>query len=44
VEKLAEAYRDNTVRLVRQDGVVARVLAEAMGQGADNDSDFAAVG
>jgi hypothetical protein len=44
VEKLAEAYRDNTVRLVRQDGVVARVLAQAMGQGAENDSGYAAVG
>ncbi|MDQ2990830.1 MAG: DUF1631 domain-containing protein, partial [Pseudomonadota bacterium] len=30
VEKLAEAYRENTVRLVRQDGVVARALADAM--------------
>ncbi len=30
VEKLAEAYRNETVRLVRQDGVVARALAEAM--------------
>jgi hypothetical protein len=30
VEKLAEAYRANTVRLVRQDGVVARALADAM--------------
>jgi hypothetical protein len=30
-EKLADAYRGNSVRLVRQDGVVARALAEAMG-------------
>ncbi len=30
VEKLAEAYRAGTVRLVRQDGVVARALADAM--------------
>jgi hypothetical protein len=41
VEKLAEAYRENKVRLVRQDGVVARVLAEAMGQ-AVNDPGHAA--
>jgi hypothetical protein len=43
VEKLAEAYRQQTVRMVRQDGVVARALAEAMGQGAVNDADLAAV-
>jgi hypothetical protein len=43
VEKLAEAYRQETVRMVRQDGVVASVLAEAMGQGAVNDADLAAV-
>ena len=30
VEKLAEAYRQQSVRLVRQDGVVARALADAM--------------
>jgi hypothetical protein len=41
VEKLAEAYRQDTVRLVRQDGVVASVLAEAMGQ-AVNDAGQAA--
>jgi hypothetical protein len=41
VEKLAEAYRDDTVRMVRQDGVVARALAEAMGQ-AVNDGNVAA--
>jgi hypothetical protein len=40
-EKLAEAYRQNKVRLVRQDGVVARALAEAMGQ-AVNDGAHAA--
>jgi hypothetical protein len=39
VEKLAEAYRANTVRLVRQDGVVARALADAM---AGNDPGVAA--
>jgi hypothetical protein len=43
VEKLAEAYRQDKVRMVRQDGVVARALAEAMGQGAVNDADLAAV-
>lgn len=43
VEKLAEAYRNETVRMVRQDGVVARALAEAMGQGAVNDADVAAM-
>jgi hypothetical protein len=41
VEKLAEAYRQNKVRPVRQDGVVARALAEAMGQ-AVNDGAHAA--
>ncbi|PIL45849.1 hypothetical protein CR105_07275 [Massilia eurypsychrophila] len=41
VEKLAEAYRDDTVRMVRQDGVVARALAEAMGP-AVNDVNVAA--
>jgi hypothetical protein len=30
VEKLAEAYRAGTARMVRQDGVVARALANAM--------------
>jgi hypothetical protein len=30
VEKLAGAYRQQSVRLVRQDGVVARALADAM--------------
>ena len=30
VEKLAEAYRQHSVRPVRQDGVVARALADAM--------------
>ena len=43
VEKLAEAYRQQSVRMVRQDGVVASVLAEAMGQGAVNDAGHAAV-
>jgi hypothetical protein len=42
VEKLTEAYRENQVRLVRQDGVVARALAEAMGQAAVNDASHAA--
>lgn len=42
VEKLAEAYRQHSVRMVRQDGVVARALAEAMGQGARNDAEHAA--
>jgi hypothetical protein len=42
VEKLTEAYRENQVRLVRQDGVVARALAEAMGQAAVNDAGHAA--
>ncbi|MEO7495223.1 MAG: DUF1631 family protein [Massilia sp.] len=36
-EKLAEAYRANTVRMIRQNGVVARALSEAMGGGAVND-------
>jgi hypothetical protein len=39
-EKLAEAYREASVRLVRQDGVVARALAGAMGQ-AVNDTSLA---
>ena len=39
-ENLVEAYRGNSVKLVRQDGVVARALAEAMGQ-AVNESDLA---
>ncbi|MDB5916170.1 MAG: hypothetical protein JWR40_404 [Massilia sp.] len=39
-ENLVEAYRRHSVRGVRQDGVVARALAEAMGQ-AVNDSDLA---
>jgi hypothetical protein len=43
VEKLAEAYRSHGVRLVRQDGVVARALADAMGAVAGNDSGHAAV-
>ena len=30
IEKLAEAWRDGDVKVVRQDGVVARALAEAM--------------
>jgi hypothetical protein len=38
VEKLAEAYRRQSVRMVRQDGVVARALADAMGQAAVNDA------
>jgi hypothetical protein len=41
IEKLAEAYRAERVRMVRQDGVVARALAEAMGQGAVNDAELA---
>jgi hypothetical protein len=43
VEKLAEVYRAHKVRLVRQDGVVARALAEAMGQAAVNDAGHGAV-
>jgi hypothetical protein len=39
-ENLVEAYREASVRLVRQDGVVARALAGAMGQ-AVNDSKLA---
>jgi hypothetical protein len=42
VEKLAEAYRQDKVRLVRQDGVVASVLAEAMGQAVNDDGHVAA--
>jgi hypothetical protein len=41
IEKLAEAYRAGRVRMVRQDGVVARALADAMGQGAVNDAELA---
>jgi hypothetical protein len=41
-EKLAEAYRQQEVRLIRQDGVVARALSEAMGEAAVNDPAIAA--
>jgi hypothetical protein len=36
-DKLEEAYRNDTVKMIRQNGVVARALSEAMGQGAVND-------
>jgi hypothetical protein len=39
VDKLAEAWREDRVRVVRQDGVVAQALAEAL---ASNDSEAAA--
>jgi hypothetical protein len=39
VDKLAEAWREDRVRVVRQDGVVAQALAEAL---ASNDSETAA--
>jgi hypothetical protein len=41
IEKLAAAYREERVRMVRQDGVVARALADAMEQGAVNDAGHA---
>jgi hypothetical protein len=37
-EKLAEAYRAQTVRVIRQDGVVAHALSRAMGQGASQEA------
>ena len=41
-ERLAEAFRSGSIKVLAPEGVVGRVLGEAVGQGAVNDPDAAA--